>query len=410
MGDAAMPIPPARSPRAALLPFVMAVACAPTGDEPVAPAPDDAPPVAVALGEAVEETWERTLRVTGELLALEDSTLAAKVPGRLESLAVDLGSVVSRGDMLAQIERRDYELRVRAAEAALGAARALLGLASDGTEDGASAVVAEETALVREARAELDQARLARDRENELLGSGIASRATYDDADAELRAAEGRWQQALEEIESRRQVLAEREADLALARALLEDTAIRAPFDGAVAERLADPGDFLQVGTSVVRLVRLDPLRVRLDVPERAANELRPGELVRVEVEGHPEGLAGPLVRLSPEIGALDRLLRVEAELANPDGALRPGAFARGEIVVDPEARALVVPADALVRFAGIDKVFRVEDGRAVETRVVVGRVASDRVEILDGLAAGAQVVRAPGGLRGGARVVPREE
>jgi RND family efflux transporter MFP subunit len=378
------------------------------------PAAEDGAPVDVTLAAAVEEPWERTLRVTGELVALEDSTLAAKVPGRLESLAVDLGSVVRRGELLAQVERRDYELRVASAEAAHAAARALLGSTDDGKTtdavDGAPAIVPEETALVREARAALDQARLERDRAHELLESGIAARASFDEADARVREAEGRWEQALEEIGNRRATLAQREAELELARALLADTAIRAPFDGAVAERLADPGDYLDVGASVVRLVRLDPVRVRLDVPERAASEVRAGALVRVEVEGAPAPLAGPLVRLSPEIGASDRLLRVEAELANPDGALRPGSFARGEIVIDPEARALVVPADALVRFAGIDKVLRVEDGRAVETRVVVGRVAPERIEILGGLAAGAQVVRAPGGLEGGARVTPRQD
>jgi RND family efflux transporter MFP subunit len=108
---------------------------------------------------------------------------------------------------------------------------------------------------------------------------------------------------------------------------------------------------------------------------------------------------------LSPEINRHSRILAIEAEIENPDGLLRPGSFARVVIVLDSTARALVVPPEALVRFAGIDKVFAVEGGKAVEKRVKVGRTEETRVEILSGLAADEQVVLAPGSLRPGTSV-----
>ncbi len=381
------------------------------GDE--AAAAEAAPPREVRTAVAREEAWERTLRVVGELAAFEQATLSAKVPGRLERLAVDLGARVSKGDELAAVDPRDYELRMAQAEAAFEAARARLG---SGMTDGEGSLRPENTAIVREARAALDDARMERERQEGLLRDGVAAQSAFDTAQARHQMAESRWQAALEEVENRRAILAQRRAELELARQQLADARLTAPFDGAVAERLAGTGDYLQVGDPVVRLVRFDPLRLRLEVPERSASDVQSGQSVRVRLEGGAAPLRsgerrleapieGRITRLSPEIAERTRSLLVEAELPNPEGALRPGSFARAEIVVDREARALVVPAEALVRFAGIDKLFVVEDGLARERRIEVGRVAAERVEVLSGLQAGEVVVLSAGGLQAGERV-----
>jgi RND family efflux transporter MFP subunit len=110
----------------------------------------------------------------------------------------------------------------------------------------------------------------------------------------------------------------------------------------------------------------------------------------------------GHVARLAPTISEQNRSLMIEAEIPNPQGRLRPGAFARGEIVVQPDRRLVTVPAEALVTFAGIEKVLVVEGGRAVEKRVTTGRRSGDRLEILSGLAAGEQVILRPGALASG--------
>lgn len=382
-------------------------ACAPGG----APAGEakSAAPAANATAREVRsarleaQAWPRTLRVTGELAAFEEATLSAKVPGRLESLAVDLGARVAAGQLLATVDARDYELRLAQAEAALAAARARLGLPlADG--DGKDEVDPESVAVVRQARAALDEAAREEKRAAEMVRTGVATQAASDNARSALLVAEGRLADALEEVQNRRAQVLQRRADLALARAQLSDTRIVAPFAGAVTARLAGTGDYLAAGAPIARLVRFDPLRLRLDVPERSALEVHVGQALDVELEGGRH-VPASLARLSPALGARSRSLLVEAELQNADGALVPGSFARAEIVLDPAARTLVAPLEALVRFAGIDKLLEVVDGKLVERRVEVGRVEGARIEILRGAAEGAELVLAPGSLQGGAAV-----
>jgi RND family efflux transporter MFP subunit len=111
------------------------------------------------------------------------------------------------------------------------------------------------------------------------------------------------------------------------------------------------------------------------------------------------------VARVSPAIQEQSRTLTVEAEVANRDGRLRPGSFARAEIVVEAGRNAVLVPASAIARFAGLEKVFVVKDDRAAEKRVRTGRRAGDRVEILEGIGAGEPVVVEPGNLAAGAPV-----
>jgi RND family efflux transporter MFP subunit len=141
-------------------------------------------------------------------------------------------------------------------------------------------------------------------------------------------------------------------------------------------------------------------------VPEREAASLRVGQRVRLREEGSGAAAEGAVVRLSPAVDESTRTLLVEAELPNQDGALRPGAFATADIVVDPEQPAVLVPASTIVSFAGVTKVIGIAEGRAVEKRVQLGRRAGDRVEVLDGLAAGEAIVAEPGNLTAGQPVV----
>ncbi len=344
----------------------------------------------------------RTVIVTGTLAADEDVVAGFKVAGRLSEILVDLGSPVRRGQVLARLDPTDYRIRVAQAEAALRQARASLGLPAEGTDE---SVDPAKTALVREARAVLDEARLSRDRMAQLREKDLVARAELDTAVSRLQVAEGRYQAALEEIRNRHEILAERRQALALARQQQDDAVLHAPIDGAVRERRASVGEYLAAGAPVVGLVRIHPLRLRVSVPERDAAAIRAGQAVRVRVEGDPAEHAGRVARMSPAIQEQNRTLLVEAEVANRQGRIRPGAFARAEIVVAAERPAVLVPASAIVTFAGVEKVFGVKDGRAVERQVRTGRRAADRVEILEGLAAGDPVVVDPGSLTGGQAV-----
>ena len=343
---------------------------------------------------AVVVPLERMVAVTGTLAAEEQVALAFKVTGRVQDLRVDLGSPVRRGQVLARLTPTDFELRLQQAEAALQQARARLGLPPSGDE---FTVDPENTALVRQSRAVRDEARLTRDRMKTFVERGISSRADLDAAEAALEVAEGRYIDAIEEIRNREAVLAQRRSELAIARQALEDSVLRAPIDGAVRERQVTEGEFRAAGTPVLTIVRTDPLRLRVAVPERASVDLRAGQPVRVRVEGDEATYEGRLVRLGAAIEEDNRTLPVEAAVSNRTGALRPGMFATAEIIVSRNDKGVVVPVDAIVTFAGVQKVLVVKDGRATEQRVRTGRRTGDRVEIVEGLAGGETVIVKPG-------------
>jgi RND family efflux transporter MFP subunit len=348
---------------------------------------------------AMQDTVAHGTVVTGTLAAEDQVVLSFKVDGRLSEIAVDLGSRVRKGQIIAQLDPTDFRLRVRQAEAALQQARARLGLSPDGADD---RVDPEHTPLVRQAQAMLHEARRSRDRMAVLWERQLIARAELDTATATLQVAEGRYEDAIEEVRNRQAVLAERRSDLAIARQQLLDSELKAPLDGAVRQRHASAGQYLAAGSPIVTVVRIHPLRLRLAVPERVAADVRVGQLVNVKVEGDRRVYQGQVARLSPAISEEDRTLLIEAEVPNEHGQLRPGAFAEAEIVTTTEDQAIFVPASSIVTFAGIEKVMTVRDGLSVETRVQTGRRIGDRVEIIEGLKPDELVVVEPGNLVGG--------
>jgi len=350
----------------------------------------------------VEETpFGEAVTVNGTLAAYDETVASAKVPGRLRVITVDLGSVVRRGQVIAQVEPQDYNLRVQQAEAALAQARARVGLSPDGRDD---RVTAEQTGTVRQARAILDEARVSRDRAAKLVEQGIVARSEFDTVDANYKVAVSRYQDAIEEIRNRQAMVAQRRSELALAKQQLSDTAVHAPIDGVVQEKRASVGEYLAAGAPVVNIVKMDPLRLRAEVPERDATNVRSGQNVRVTVDGNANVYVGQITRLSPVIAQQTRMLVVEADVRN-NGGLRPGAFARAEIVTDDAKMAVTVPTSALVTFAGIEKVIVVQNGKAVEKPVTTGRRNGEWTEIVAGVSVGDQVVVDPGNLQSGMAV-----
>jgi RND family efflux transporter MFP subunit len=362
-------------------------------------------PRQVQVVPAAEDTVTRGTTVTGTLAAEEQIVLSFKVAGRLSELAVDLGSRVQQGQTIARLDPIDFHLRLKQTEAALQQARARLGLAPDGTHD---RIDPEHTPVVRQARAMLNEAQRNHERAAGLWERQLIARAELDTAATTLQVAEGRYQDAIEEVRMRQAILSERRSELEIARQQLLDSALQAPIAGAVRQRHASEGEYLAAGAPLVTVVRTHPLRLRLSVPERVAMSVHLGQPVQVKVEGDPAVYQGRVARLSPAISEEDRTLLVEAEVPNEHGRLRPGAFAEAEIITEARERAVFVPASAIVTFAGIDKVFTIHDGMSVEKHVQTGRRVDERVEILAGIRPGELVVMEPGNLVGGQLVSVR--
>ncbi len=347
-------------------------------------------PAVVRTQTVADESLPETITATGELFAEDQATISAKVPGRVAKLNVDLGSPAEAGDILAELEKTDYEFRVRQAEALVEQTRARLGL---GPQDGDDIDPAK-TATVKIGTGSLEAARLDFTRISGLVKEGIFSQADYDRVRSALLLAEARYQASIEEIYQAKAQLVERRAQLDLARQQLTDTVIRAPFRGAITRRPASLGEYLAVNAPVVVLVRSHPLRLRLEVPERLAFKVRLGQRIDVLVEGAGVTRSGLVVRLSPAIDAQNRSLLVEGEVPNSDNALRAGSFVEGLITVNPNARGIALPLRAVLTYAGVERVFVVRNGEAAERPVKTGRrLPGDRIEILQGLGPGEAVV-----------------
>jgi RND family efflux transporter MFP subunit len=323
----------------------------------------------------------------------------------VQTIVVDLGSVVKQGQVIAQLDPQDYKLRSQQAEAALAQARARVGLSPDGKDD---RIDAEQTGTVRQARALLDDARLKRERASSLFEQGVIAKAQLDAADADLKVALSRYQDAVEEIRNREALVVQRRSELEIARQQLADCAIIAPFAGVVQEKRASIGEYLASGAPVVNVVRVDPLRLRAEVPEREARNVVSGQPVRLTVEGDTNTYTGQIVRLSPTITAQNRILIVEAEVRN-NGSLRPGSFARADIIADARSLAGAVPTNSIVSFAGIDKVITIQDGKALEKPVTTGRQSGEWTEILTGVKVGDVVILNPGNIQSGQPVTVQD-
>ncbi len=257
------------------------VGCAPAKEDPKAKGKEagpTGPARAVQATKSQMQGVERTIAAVGSLTAYEQATMSVKVAGRVQLVAVDLGSTVKKGQLIAKLEPREYEVKLLQSEAMLAQARARLGLPLEGSDD---KVDPAQTSVVREAAAVLQEAKRNHERVVKLAKQGVASQSELETVESTYEVALSRHKDALEEVRNRQALLAQRLAEVAIAKQQLEETSIKAPFDGIIQERKANVGEYLIVGAPVASVVRSDILRLRLEVPERSASLVK---------ENHPYG------------------------------------------------------------------------------------------------------------------------
>ncbi len=370
--------------------FLAAWGCTGPYSEKNVSAKEEKAPVRVTVERVVLSNIPEVVAANGELFAEEQATVTVKIPGRVQKLTVDLGTPVQAGQVIAELNPQDQIQRVRAAEAAVEQTRARLGILDKPTDE----VKPEETAMVRQAEAQLKEARFIFETTQRLQKEGVVSKIDMEKAQVRRQAIEAHYQTVVEEVMQLRAQLAERRADLALAKQNLTDLVIRAPFSGAVTKRLTSIGEYLPANAPIATVVKQNPVRVRVEVPERLAVKVRAGQRIDVSLNGGLVKRAGRVVRLSPALESQNRSLLVEGELPNADGALRPGTFVEAAITVNPNAEGISTPADALISFAGTERMFVVMNGVLDERLVRTARRLPDgRVEVLDGLKAGEALV-----------------
>lgn len=336
--------------------------------------------------EVAEQPWPQTVRVQGTLIEDEYALLGAKVAGRVKAVLVDLGTPVSQGQPVAELDTEEFDLKVQQAEAQVAQARATLGLKpgvpDDQLDPTKAAPVLQEKALLEEARFNVQRAK-------SLIGKGVYTQEEIHARDAALSVAEARYASSLNSVQEAIAQLKLRRAELALAVQNREDAVLKAPFVGVIQETYVAPGSYVAVGEAVAALVRADPLRFRAGVPERSALGIATKQPVRIWLEGQTTPVIVQISRISPALDVSNRSLMIEADVANSEGRLRTGMFAEAEIVVDPERRVLAVPASSVVAFGGVEKVWLVAGDKAQPRPIRTGRREGQRVEIVSGLQAG---------------------
>lgn len=320
----------------------------PAAGAPAASRPDT---LAVVTATVTNVAWDRTVSIIGTLYPKDEATVAARVEGQVEATLVDFGDRVRDGQDIAAIDTTSYESLL---EQAVGN-RA-------------------------KARANADNAHHNFERVQRLRTEGIASDADFDSAraqldqwDAELKAAAG----------------AE-----AVARLNVERSKVKAPFTGAVAQRLVGRGDFVKIGSPLYNLVNDAVLKFIFQVPERHASFVRKGLPVTFGVDNYPgESFRGSVYLISPAVSTASRAFAVGALVTNTDFRLKANSFARGELVLQSGLPTAVVPVDAVVSFAGVTRVFVVDGETARSRQVTVGRIREGLQEIIEGVKAGERVI-----------------
>jgi len=338
--------------------------------KPAAPTQTPAGPkqMVVAVATVTNAAWDKTVSITGTLFAKDSAVIAGRVEGQVDRTLVDFGDRVKTGQDLAFIDTASYD--------------ALLQQAVGNTA---------------RAEATFKNAQQNFDRVQRLRKEGVASeadfdstKAAFDQADADLKALKGTE---------------------AVARLNLQRSRVQAPFDGAIAQRSVSRGDFVKIGSPLYEMVNDAVLKFIFPVPERYASYVEKGLPISFSVDNYPgEVFTGRVYLISPAVNQASRAFGVGALVTNTDFRLKANTFGRGQLVVAKAVPTPVVPVESVVSFAGVTKVFVIENDVARSRQVKVGRIQNGTQEIVDGVREGETVVvSGQTRLSDGMKVVVRE-
>lgn len=357
--------------------------------------------VEVTTAAAIKRDLPRFFEATGSLAGDQQTDVAPQTAGKVVAVGVDIGSYVRRGQTLVQLDDAELKLHVDQASAQVEQAKAAVRQAEEkiGLRSG-QAFDPNRVAEVAAAKVTYDLAEKELKRAEKLIESGDVSRSFYDEQRArrdqlkeqyEVQLAQARQNYAA--VDVARTNVANAQSQLALAKKNLSYAVIPAPIDGFVIERTADLGEYVSPQQKVVTIVRTNPLRIKIDVPEQAIPEVKVGQSVSIATSAWPDkNFAGRVARIAPNVSATSRTMTVEAEIDNSGNALKPGQFATVRILQERAEPAVLIPARAVLNQAGVNRVYVIKDGHAEQRLVQTGQTEGDLIEIRNGIAADEQV------------------
>ena len=344
-------------------------------------------PLPVTVTPVRTQQVQRTVELVGTLEANHQVTVAAEIDGQVAAIAADLGDRVNASQTLARIKDAEFRYAVELAEGNLTLALARLGLKAMPSPQ----FDVNLTSGVVKAKAEFDEAQVNFKRMKTLFDEKVISAQEFDAADTRFKTAQAAHQSAVEQTRALLADAAVKEAQLALARKKLKDTTISAPLAGSISKRLVSAGEYVKVAAPLFTIVQDNPLKLTGMIPERFAPQIQPAQVVEARVDSFPDRtFKGKLMRISPASDVASRSFMIEAMIDNTERRLKPGFFAHVAVFTQVDPNALTVPQQALLTFAGVSKVYVIENEVARERVVQTGaRVGTNEVEITAGLKPG---------------------
>ena len=330
--------------------------------------------------------WPILVRCQGALVADEFTTVSAKVAGRVRSVHFETGDRVSANSILVELDSEDYQLQAEQADAQLAQARASVGLKPG---DPVENLNPDNAPPVREARAIWDESTNGLARIRALVLRDAISDSDLEIAESAEKVASAKYASAQNGVREKIAIIRVQTALKNLAQQRLEETKVYTPMDSQVQSKLISVGTYVQPGQPLLSLLRTSKLRFRSSVPERYAHQIQVGQKVTLQFDMSGQTREAVVSRINAELDAMNRSLGFEVDIDNTDDSLKSGFFGEATIELDAEAKSIALPLASVQRFAGIDKVWKVIDGKVKEQVVLVGATRGSMAEIRSGVKEG---------------------
>ena len=329
-----------------------------------------------------QESVRRTLDVVGTLAAEDQVTVSSEVDGVVRRVLADLGDRVTSGQSLVELDREKLQYNLDQQRAAHART-----LTKYGAAESDHLPRIEDTPDVRRAAAEMAQAQQGFQRATELHKRQLISEQTRDDAETTLRLKRAAYDSSLQEAKNLRADIDASGAALKLAERQLRDASIRAPFDGYIQQRMVSIGELVKAQMPVMTVVRVDPLKLLSEIPERMAPWVKVGQPLTLLVDAFPDKrFAATVSRISPAVNTQTRTFAFEGLAPNAEALLKPGTFARVRLETSLVEQVMTIPYGAMQYRYGVYRAFAVEGDRLEARELKTGDRIGDRMEILDGL------------------------
>lgn len=335
-------------------------------------------PIAVKMAVAEARKIERSISVTGSLQPDESVVVSSEVGGRVSLVRTDFGQAVRKGDIVAEIDKTEYQIQLDRARASLAQALARIGL-----DPGQEEIRPESTPALRQANAQMDDARFKYENAAKLVKTGDVSQERFNELEKAYLARKAAVEAARDDLLTQLASVQALRAEVRLAQKRFNDATVRAPFDGSVTQRMISPGQYIKENTPILSVVKTWPLRLRVDIPESAVSSVKPGDSLTFSTEAVPNAQFHAIVReLNPSLEARSRSLTIEARLAENNPKLKSGMFVQVKLVTNRDASVVAVPKEALYTVAGLTKLFVIRNDRAIERRVPPGADLGGWIEV----------------------------